>query len=284
MKIHLDFPNVRSFALDRVKNALLKHAPSNIEFVKDNFTADLVIFNVIGRQDRITRTISKVKEYAIIQYCLRSTLRPETKGWIPIWKGARLIWSYLDLKMLCQEDNNPADFNFYHAPLGVDFEIFKRYKNLRKRFIVCTSGKSALVESTKEAIIAGNKVGKKIFHLGKELSRPNTLCRRDLDDIELTRYYNQCYYVSGLRRTEGFELPAIEGFFCGVRPIFFDRPHYRKWFSDIGLFIPETTREEVTNNLTKIFSKPFNPVMDEEQYKTIFDWERIVSEFYVRIY
>ncbi len=267
-----------SRSLSRVTAALTKH--KEIEVVESVQQCDIIILHVIGRQDATIRRIKTFrKPYAIIQYSIRRTKRPSVDSWLPIWAGAKVVWSYLDLKKYCNEDTVQTDFNFYHAPLGSDSNVFYQTVTDRDYIIGCSSN-SYLTESAKEIILAANK--NKVFFLGNELNKQSTICRTDLSDSVLAHMWSKCRYVSGLRRTEGFELPALEGLLCGARPIFFDRDHYKNWFEDWGIFIPEGSRPEVIDSLRQVFEGEHKPVTQEEIFnvKKRFDWQPIVDGFW----
>jgi hypothetical protein len=260
---------------------LVKYKPDSVKIVYDQKEADLTILHVIGRQDRIYDEAYNSKKYVVIQYALRSTLRSNVHGWINLWDNARLVWSYLDLEELCLEDKVIPDFNFYHSPLGVEDVFFN--KHIDRNYIVATSGQSYLTESVRECILAAGD--KRVFHLGEELKRPNTDCFTGISDQQLCDLYNQSVYVSGMRRIEGFELPALEGLMCGCIPIFFDRPHYKQWFNGLGVFIPEGNRQQVINSLQLIFDG--QPSTSDRMFviefaKTRFNWHTIISEFWER--
>lgn len=284
MKVYLDPPQVASPSLRRVADALTRYKPDDVEIVHDRQEAELVVLHVIGRQDQSLEEASQVMDYAVIQYAVRSTLRPHTGSWLPLWRNARLVWSYYDLPYLCQEDEVSFWFPFYYAPLGVD-EVFHK-RGLFKNFMIATSGQSYLTESVRECIKAARGFELSIFHLGSELKFDDVVCRSGISDEELAVFYEQCLYVSGLRRIEGFELPAAEGLLCGARPIMFDRPHYRQWFNDFAIFIPETPRDQTINDLIQVFSKAERlPVTDEEiaAAREIFNWETICKGFWERV-
>ncbi len=282
-KVFLKPPTVASFSLQRVATQLEKYKPDDVEIVTNPKKADLVILHVIGRQDRMLDQASKCADYAVIQYAVRSTLRPETGGWMPLWNAARLVWSYYDLELLCNEDGvNHSHVNFYHSPLGVD-AVFSQNTE-EKKYLVMTTGQSYLTEGVRECIVAAQ--GQPVAHLGHQLRKKYVTCKTGLTDEELAQYYSECLYVSGLRRVEGFELPAAEGLLCGARPILFDRPHYRQWFEDFGIFIPEAPREEVVSSLKYIFDHKVGlPVTKQEQDKAreLFNWETIIKGFWERV-
>lgn len=293
MKVYLE-PHSDSRGLLRVRDALIRYAPSSIEFVKEQGECDLAILHVFGRHTSIGKTIQWLtdhhKKYAMIQYCLRSTMRPDTKDWIDMWKGAKLVWSYYDLPALCSMDGmlyeGERKFSFYHAPLGVDAGIFYLKPFARGKYVIAMSSQHYLSEGVKECVIAAKRLGLKTFHLGHELRRgEDVFCRSNIEDFELAYYYAQSLYVSGLRRVEGFELPAAEGLLCGARPILYDQPHYRKWYDGLAIFIPEGSRNEVADSLERVFRSEYKPVTPSEieEAKRRFNWLNIITGFWERI-
>lgn len=282
MKVYLTPPKVASPSLMRVTNALIKYKPKNVEIVDSEKDADLVILHVIGRQEQTTKHASKLKNYAVIQYAIRSTLSPKTNSWLPLWNKSKLVWSYYDLFSLCEEDGVTPAFDFYHSPLGVD-PVFRKKEVEKKSFLIATSGQSFLTESVKECVNAAKPCA--VFHLGNELNIPGVFCRTNISDEQLCDYYNNCHFVSGLRRVEGFELPAAEGLMCGAMPIMFDRPHYRKWFDGIANFIPEGTRSEVQESIERVFAYGESKVNDVQIQvaRERFNWETIISNFWKKV-
>jgi len=275
-------------AIDRISNALKTFAPKNIEFVNTKDEAEIIIHFINGRRDGFRREIeaqiANGKKVAIVQLSVRSTKNKSTTDWIELWKKANVVWSYYDIKKLCKEDGIKPDFNFYYAPLGIN-GVFKKH-NLAKKYIIAISSKSYTTESARECIIAAEHYKKRIFNVGPKISqRPSIDCAAGISDEELSKKYSQCEYVSGLRRKEGFELPIIEGAVCGARPIVFDKPHYKKWFKDFSIFIPENSREKTILSLKNVFSKKPKPLADREigKIKSTFSWEKIIDGFWKKM-
>lgn len=290
MKVYVTPKEDKFRSVQRVVSALDFYAPSGIGLVERQEEADLVVLHVIGRQDSTLATAKCLKElgqqYVVIQYAVRSTMRPLTGGWLPLWRDAMLVWSYLDLPMLCAEDGNASDFPFYHAPLGVDSSTFyPRYRHQRQ-YVIGTHGSAAVFEGIREACFAAKRVRRPVFHLGPELKRGlDIMCFDDVDDSKLAGFLSQCEHVACLRRTEGFELPAAEGLLCGARPICFDRAHYRQWYDPWAVFIPEGSRDNVIDTLESLFIMGARPVTDEEREvaKLVFNWDTIITEFWDKI-
>lgn len=284
-----DRPDEPSRGVERVYNAFRQYSPDDIEFVYEPKQADMQIIHINGRIDRVTRQIESAQKVgrriALIQYVLKSSKTPDPNDWLPLWKEADLVWSYYDLRIPDEK------FNFYHAPLGADrstFRVspFRDRDSQHKEFMIWTSSKHALSESVRECAFAVKKVRAKMLFIGHELRRgEDIVCRKDLTDEQLADSYNQCTYVSGLRRTEGFELPVVEGALCGAIPIVFDRPEMRFWFNDFAIFIPEGDRESVITNLANIFADvdPFMFQITNEHKQFIrsrFDWDHIIKNFW----
>jgi glycosyltransferase involved in cell wall biosynthesis len=152
---------------------------------------------------------------------------------------------------------------------------------------ILTSGYVAESEGVREAAEAMKRVGLEGYHLGPPMNLGSHVrCLLGMGDETLARMYSECKYVAGLRRVEGFELPAAEGLLCGARPILFDAPHYRDWFHRWGIFIPEGDSAQVTDSLEDIFRRlPDLPVEDGEiaEARKLFDWGRIIPAFWSEV-
>lgn len=259
-----------NYAISRIVKALKDNAPDWAEFVDDESEADLVIIYAYGHRRHVWWRTLRLKEQgkksAIVQLVVRSTRNPKTEDWLPIWNDAELVWSYYDLYDYCAEDGNKPSFKFYLAPLGVDPSIFKETKSKKVYRIVAGNSRD---ENTNQCINAANGDA---YVLGQNIS-----------DDELAKVYSQSEYVSGLRRTEGFEMPVLEGLMCGARPVCFNRPHYKKWFGDLAEYIEED--DNVEESLRKLFAKPVRRVNDVEKarVKRLFNWYTITKGFWERI-
>jgi hypothetical protein len=126
-----------------------------------------------------------------------------------------------------------------------------------------------------------------VLHLGVNLEHryPNIRCISGVSDEELADNYAGCDFVSGLRRTEGFEIPAAEGLLCGARPIVFDTPDYHFNYREFAEYIHEGTRQQVVDQLVELFKRGARPVTAHEREEAAhwFNWERIVGGFYQRL-
>lgn len=294
LKVYLTPPQP-SRGLQRIADALTRYLPAGWKVAEHVGGADLVVFYAIGRREKLlelTQAIAKSRfqRYAIIQVCLRSTMTPSTKDWRHIWHEAQMVWSYYDLNRAILDDDGACGLdNFYHAPLGVDsrrFEANSVMKDDPKWFIIATSGVSRLQESVRECLLAAETVNRPVFHLGDYAPswKGNITFSNGVDDGMLATYYSACEFVSGLRRKEGFELPAAEGLLCGARPVLFDTPDYRWNYKHWGEYIQETDRQGVVDQLVELFKQGARPVTQEERDEAAewFNWEKICRGFWER--
>ena len=114
-------------AIERINRALTRYAPECVSFA-DKKDCDLYILHVVGRRDAIKRKTEEIveerKKYAIIQYCVRSTQKPETYNWWTIWKLSELVWSYYDLPRWCKEESElDIPFNFPCGVISLAFNV-----------------------------------------------------------------------------------------------------------------------------------------------------------------
>lgn len=281
-------------AMTRITMALAAHAPKDVRLVSTIQAADVVVHHVIGLRNLhpTTDLPELVKEqgkpYVVLQYCLRSTETADPNVWVPLWSGARAVWSYYDLESYARQDGYLAPgqdlpFRFYHAPLGVDGSVFQQTPGLDGRFLMATSGYVSESECVGECAQAVKNVGGKMFHLGPDLKLGEHVeCRVGISDKALVDAYSQSAYVSGLRRGEGFELPMLEGLACGARPITFDQPHYRGWYGEHAEYVTEAEPAAVRESVEEILRKPRRAVTEAERKAVLrrFDWKDIADGFW----
>ena len=277
MKLYLD-QTVKARGIMRVVDAMRDYAPSDVKFVDKPREADVCVYQIIGRLQQNTDMIkSHGMPYVLFQHAWKSTQKPTASAWMPLWMGARLVWSHYDLPL-------PPD-KFHRSALGAD-EVFWN-KPKKRKWLVMTTGMSYLTEGVRECIKAAEGVGR-VLHLGPDVSRghEHVDCVSGISDKELANLMRQCRYVCGLRRKEGFELPCVEGLFSGARPIFFSQPHYKHWFQDIAEYVPEEDRIGVEESLTRLFRTPERKITSDETFyaEKNFDWKVIIPTFYSKLY
>lgn len=292
MRVYLEPPQ-HSLGLERIKSALVRYAPAGIEVVTQPEQAELTVLWAIGRAMALTQQANSLRsKYAVIQVCLRSTQKSSTNYWRMLWQNAEVVWSYYDLNAAIKQDGGTKLWgandlpNFYHAPLGADAAVFYP-RDVHKLFVIASSGLSRLSESVRECVIAAGKVGRDALHIGAQLNLGDNvvLAGVGISDDQLAESYSECEFVSGLRRKEGFELPAIEGLLCGARPVVFDTADYHWNYGDHAEYIHEGSRSEVVDQLTKLFIHGARPVTQDEinQARERFNWETIIGGFWQHI-
>ena len=276
MKLHVE-TSIKSLGVRRVVDELKKkYGDHSYE------DSDIVVMHVNGRLEKNLQKAENIlkdgKQYIVVQYALKSTQKPKAADWIKLWRGARFVWSYYNIAAICKEEGITVDFRTCETPLGTRFEGSPKEQ---KNFIVTTSGLDYLTESVKECVRAAKDCERRVFHVGPNLRIQNIIYSDGLPDSELIRHYEQCEFASGLRRIEGFELPAIEGLMCGARPIVFNQPHYKKWYGNFAEYIDENDRESVYRDLYRLFKKGARPVTKDEidSAKKLFNWDLILDVF-----
>lgn len=267
-------------ALARVVSALDLASP--LQRADSRSDADLLIYHVIGRREHVLDAARRdALPYAVIQYCLESTMSPHAADWLPLWQRAEVVMSYLDLRWPLRMGPSCTSFNFLREPLGVDSSVFVNpCPTCPRLHQVMTSGLAWTAESVREVAHAASGP---VLHLGRDLHRREIKAYIDgVTDSQLSALMQTCRYVSGLRRKEGFELPAAEGLMCGARPILFDREHYRHWYGDSGVYVQEGPREDVLEALRPVLRATPKPVTPAERrhFVELFNWQRIANNFW----
>lgn len=287
MKVY-NYTRSSAYCYKRIIEMLGRYAPDNVEFVDNPDSADMAILHVNGRFHQFSRMAEKVGKYVVMQYCLRSTRNPKTETWKDLWDNSHLVFSYYDLPYEIMKDSNDWKINnFMHSPLGADESIFHMdNRPPESNFAILTCGDEHYLktESILDIIQAASRAGLRTYHLGVDMSLgKHVTCGRGISDEELSKVYRSCRFVSGLRHVEGFEMPAVEGIFCGARPILFDTRNYRQWYESWAEFIPED--KNVVYSLLKLFDSAPRPITKEECQEAVyrFNWKDIATNFWKRI-
>lgn len=289
-------PANMSKAMKRVADALERFAPHGVECVRRERDAQLVVIHAIGTCaiNHATKLTSHGKRFAIIQYCLRTTQQPDTQAWVDTWRRSVGVWSYYDLVRACHEDRTTLPLGLERrmllAPLGVDEAFRASDERGPSKFIILTSGYVAETECVSECWAAARAVGRRVFHLGPPRQFTDHDTRHvtfghGIDDGALAMAYRASDFVAGMRRVEGFELPAAEGLLCGARSVMLNRRHYRDWFGAWAEYVDEAEPDVVTRQLVELFERERRPVGDEAitAARERFDWGAIARRFWERV-
>ena len=276
-------PPTLSQGIFRVARALETYAPSGVRCVPTWAEADLVLIHTIGIAG-MAEAIGSVKDYAIFQYCTGRTGGGSPDEWRNIWRCAKLVSSYYELTAAPWEVGNFGSINFHRTPLGVDTDVF-RPCTCAPQFLVGTSGYVADQECLGEwGVVAA---GRGHFHLGPDgvVGAPGVTYANGVPDGELAKRWSRCRFVSGLRRVEGFELPAYEGLACGARPVMFDREDARHWMGEHAIYVREAGGAELIASLREVVGARCPPVTEAERQwvKDTFSWARFAAEWWARV-
>lgn len=279
-------PSSLSRAMHRVAKALAHFAPKGIEIVSDPSRADVQVLHVIS-PGSIERWLS-TDRYAVIQYCCSAEAGSDgvnvlTKpgAYTKLWNAAILIWSYLDLSGLA--GNTP----FYLSPLGVDpvFSPSNNHTPVRDIGVITTGyidGPGA--EAIQDVATAAELCGLSVIHIGPRILRYPSKSWSNMEGItdrELVKLYRRAKWVSGLRHIEGFELPVIEGIVCGARPMVFERPDMRRWYSEFARFVPESSGDKLVSSLVDVFrSYEYVSLVEQRIATARFNWSYIAKGFW----
>lgn len=298
-KIQLNFNN--GFAGRRLLDAMLKFKPWKVKLddFKPDISLEFLVGNPYSEPESYRETIKRIenksikKIYWLFYSCANDQIMPEH------FRNAKAIISpFPSIKKDYPET--------IMLPLGADPDTF--YKSnafYNKEYIVHTHGYDLRAESIKYVHIACKELKLKQCHIGSDFNSLNNqsgdildnqviFIDRDISDERMRYFYNKSYFIAGLRLLEGFEMPIIEGAMCGCRPITYDLPCYRKWFSDFAAFIPFVgepekdgppfgTSEQRTEKLITSIQQVFNEysclsTSQIEYVKDAFSWDRIIPK------
>ena len=184
----------------------------------------------------------------------------------------------------CRWSTALPGFPLYYAPLGVDDQVFNFNAARGVRDItMLTTGYVAESEGIREVSEAVRRVNGWHLHVGPDLKfGAHVTSISGISDARLASLYGRAKFVAGLRRCEGFELPAAEGLLCGARPILFDTLHYKQWFSKWGVFVPEDDPDSVATAIEKVFRQNLPQVTQRTAIEAgeLFDWTALVGGFW----
>jgi glycosyltransferase involved in cell wall biosynthesis len=292
---------LHSPAMVRIANALTKYLPPHYQVVSQQEQADLCIFYPISYDwsELLAECQARGQEYVLVQCCFRSDREVENKIqfdlWKPWWQKALVVWSYLDL---LEEHESWVDFvPFYHAPLGIDEAFTLPTVTHPKRDYIVTTGTvhGQGQEAILECWIAALKANLFVTHIGswpvgipnpvgyaEEVCFDHVTVVSGVTDQTLRGIYQNAKWVCSLRYVEGFELPALEALSCGTRSIVFTQPATTKWYWGYADFVPESSGQELIDQLVSKFSGPYEPISQStiDEVRSKFNWAILCWRFW----
>lgn len=291
-KVFVEPTGIHSRAMVRIARALTAHAPKNVRITLLREKADIVVLYVIGPDcfNSAHTLFKNGQRYAVVQCCLDTAGVVDRALWSDFWSHAAAVWSYYDLALWLGDPS----LNFQLSPLGLDmaFRDSAPIVGYSRPYTAITTGYvhgpgAEAIEEVWRALTAVKGTG---VHIGPRLvqgmSPPRGWQNADgLTDRALSLLYSRARYVCALRHVEGFELPAAEGLACGARPVVFDQPAMRRWYSDWPIYIPECSGNDLTRALIDVFAGKYRVVTDSERTaaRARFNWEPVAREFWSRL-
>lgn len=263
----------------RINRALKRHAPAWVRFVTSPGLADLQILDAVGIG---CFEHLRCRRFVLLMHTWKTSWGG-TVEWLPHFRQADLVVSYHDLPSLVKD----ASWRFLRLPWGVDGEVF-RPRGMTRTHAVLTTGYDDGQEAIRECHEAARRLGAPSVHLNARFPWmwPGLDVVDGINDEALATWYSRCWYVSGLRRIEGFELPVLEGLCCGARPIVFDTPTAREWFDGHAIFVPEVEPAALTDVLTEVLRESPRFVTADERATVLdrFGWTALAARFWAAIW
>ena len=255
------------------------YAPTKYEFVQEPDNADFQIIDITRISDK---NYIKCKDYVVLFHTFGEWADEPPELYRELFENAMLVYSHMDLKPIF------PDINFIRGAWGCHTDVWFGLadRNNSKYQILCT-GEIAKTEGIEECVFACDNLGVKMLHVGPNFQYKNFsyTTTSNLTGEQMRTAYNDCKWVSGLRRIEGFEKPVCEGLLCGCRPVCFDTPLYRYWYGDLARYVKEGTDIETYNDIVKVMKEEYEPVTDTEKEFAIekFGWKNVAKRFWLKI-
>jgi glycosyltransferase involved in cell wall biosynthesis len=271
-------PKTMGRVMYRINGEIKKYAPSWVNFVQSPEKADVQILDVIGPGS--FEFLYKDK-YILMEHCLITANMPSAEYLQERLSKAILVAGYLDMLGYLEFNN----FNYFRTPWGADPKTFFPL-DLKKKYSLFSTGHVAQTECIDAGYEAVKRCGTEMVHVGHDFNfGKGFLHFEDIDDSRMNSLYNQCYYVMGMRKIEGFELPIIEGLLTGTRGICLDYPVYHYWYGDLVKYVKDGEVDEVATQLVDILNSNYKPVTkDEINYvKEKFSWKVIMNTFWKKV-
>lgn len=277
-----------SRAMERIRQAFIKHAPTDTVFLQ-NPTADSVhCIHWMGQnpaqhtaRDEILfsqPTLPRSSRYLIFLHCPNWPYPQHEATFKRLLQRAQLVVTHTP-EFLTWGGPTP-DVNLHVTPWGYDPELFY-YEAQPKKYTILTTGYSVEQEAIDSVVTACHKMSCSVVHVGY-VSRyhspsPTFTQFTNVSDAQLRSLYNQARFVSGLRREGGFELPILEGYACGAQPVTFNHMASRRYFKDFAILVPNVPRDELTPKLMEVL-KPKTAITPQKEVLQRFQWGTIMRD------
>jgi glycosyltransferase involved in cell wall biosynthesis len=264
-------------AFKRISQALRAYAPDWVQWVNDASAADVALVHVVGPGE--VEVLERMTiPHVIFQQCYY-TASADVVDYPQYWARSLLTASFHDLPKYTDRA-----FPYYGMPWGADQYVFHPLRRARTEKVLAT-GHVAETEAIDKLFEAARRTGTVMHHTGQDFGWDGNHYRHHqwLSDKELAWLLNSVEYVSAMRFTEGFELMAIEGLFCGARPLIPAGCDTYNWYREHAIVV-ETTGDLVGNLATALATPP-TPVSRDEYAVLVekFAWENILARFFGRV-
>jgi len=296
MKVFYPFNPHISRAMWRIRDALIRYSPAEVEFVNTPKEADLHILDFIGQHPatedrelnpktglmREVPSLPKCQDYIILYHCAPPGSELPRLDYRPLFENAKLVVSYLKPEWTGEWGKlDWSKIRLYHTPWGYEPGVF--YYNGETKDILCLmTGYVAETEGLEAVYWAVRQVGGEVIHIGGSIGldgKPGYRRYENISDTLMCELYSRSIYVNAIRVHHGFEIVGVEGAACCAQPIYLDLPCYRYWFSDIGLFVPP---DEIWDGLRRILEmRPWREDLMEKVRR--FEWKNIAPGIWEEI-
>ena len=258
------------------------YAPLHYDFDTSAPYADFQILDVTRISDRL---YLRNKKYIILFHCFGEWSEESPEEYRELFNNAMFVYSHLDLASMYPDMPKKK---FMRGPWGCQPDYWFNESGIsnNEHQILCT-GEIAETEGIQECVLACDMLNKTMLHVGPNFNYRNKSYRSlsNLKISEMRQAYNTSQWVSALRRTEGFEKPAIEGLLCGARPICFDTPLYRYWYGNLARYVKEGTKEETYLDIMRVMTNEYAPISGDEMRSAIkkFAWYYVSKNFWDKV-
>jgi hypothetical protein len=275
MKIFEFRRNEWGIAFKRISDALHRYAPDWVEWTNYE-NCDIMIVHVVGGGEIPALEMPKPK--VVIQHCYFTASAHEI-DYAKYWAQSIMAVSFHDLRKYTDKD-----IPYYGMPWGADDNVFCRTNTGNRAIKVIATGHIAETEAIDKVYEAVKQLKQTLYHTGQNFGWDKRFYRYldYMPDNEFAEVLNGTQYISALRFIEGFELMAIEGLFCGARPIIPDDPTY-DWYREHAYTIVKD--KDIVEQLVEILKDTPRPMDENERLVIVnkFKWSHLIGDFFTTL-